>query len=80
MDLDVDYREYAASIAGFNSGFYDVDENDARHHMRVYLEQNPATFKWKLFARDEGDSGDWPQFTVWVMYIDMTMVGDMVNY
>jgi hypothetical protein len=79
-DLDVDYRDYAAAIVGFNSGYYDVDENNAKNHMRVYLEKNTTTFKWKLYAYDEGDSGDWPQFTVWVMYIDMDLVGDMVNY
>jgi hypothetical protein len=79
-DLDVDYRDYAAAIVGFSSGYYDVDENGAHHHMRVYLEKNTTTSKWKLYARDEGHSGDWPQFTVWVMYIDMDLVGDMVNY
>jgi hypothetical protein len=80
VDLDVDYRDYAAAIAGFNSGYYDVDEGGSWHHMRVYLEKNTSTFKWKLYARDEGQSGSWPEFTVWVMYIDMALVGGMINY
>jgi hypothetical protein len=81
VDLpDADHRDYAAAIVGFNSGYYDVDENGSWHHMRVYLEKNPVTFKWTLWARDEGDSGSWPEFTVWIMYIDMNLVGDMVNY
>lgn len=80
VDLDVDYRDYAAAIVGFNSGYYDVDEGSSYQQMRVYLEKNTSTFKWKLYARDEGESSSWPEFTVWVMYIDMPLVGDMVNY
>jgi len=78
-DLEVDYRDYAAAIVGFNTGFYDIDEAGAYNHMNVHLEWNPSTFKWRLWARAEGQ-GNWPEFTVWVMYIDMNLVGDMTNY